>query len=117
MFPGGAGCQLGLYITGEGEGEGAHLVDRLPRLLSSKMHSWFPVWQRLHGGPCSAPTHFIFNRRQTVQALHMAMVSHGGEHRHERKTYRAPRVGFAFGSSPFSAKLIFAPTRAISAVG
>ena len=46
-----------------------HLVDRLPRLDSSKIHSWLPVWQRLQGGPCSAPTHFIFKRRQTVQAL------------------------------------------------
>lgn len=46
-----------------------HLVDRLPRFDSSNIHSWLPVWHRLHGGPCSAPTHFIFKRLQTVQAL------------------------------------------------
>ena len=57
-----------------------YLEDRFPRLLSSKMHSWPPVWQRLHGGPCSAPTHFILRRRQTVQA-------------------RLPRVAFVFGAS------------------
>jgi hypothetical protein len=44
-------------------------VERLPRLDSSKMHSWLPATQRLQGGPCSAPTHFILSRRQTVQAL------------------------------------------------
>lgn len=48
---------------------GTYLVERLPLFDSSKIHSWFPVWQRLQGGPFSAPTHFIFKRRQTVQAL------------------------------------------------
>lgn len=59
------------------------LDDRFPRLDSSKMHSWLPVMQRLQGGPCSAPTHFIFKRRHTVHA-------------------RDPLVDFGFGSS-FSA--------------
>lgn len=44
-------------------------VERFPRLLSSKTHSWPPVSHRLHGGPFSAPTHFILSLRQTVQAL------------------------------------------------
>lgn len=44
-------------------------VERFPRLLSSKIHSWPPVSHRLHGGPFSAPTHFILSLRQTVQAL------------------------------------------------
>ncbi len=33
------------------------------------MHSWLPARQRLQGGPCSAPTHFILRRLQTVHAL------------------------------------------------
>lgn len=44
-------------------------VERFPRLLSSKTHSWPPVSHRLQGGPFSAPTHFILSLRQTVQAL------------------------------------------------
>ena len=48
---------------------GTYLEERLPRLDSSKMHSLLLAWQRLHGGPFSAPTHFILRRRQTVQAL------------------------------------------------
>lgn len=57
--------------------------DLFPRLDSSKIHSWFPDKHLLHGGPCSAPTHFILSRLQTVHA-------------------REPRVGFALTSS-FSA--------------
>ena len=43
--------------------------ERFPRFDSSKIHSLWPDWQRLQGGPFSAPTHFIFRRRQTVHAL------------------------------------------------
>lgn len=42
--------------------------------------------QRWQGGPCSAPTHFIFKRRQTVHA-------------------REPLVVFGFGSSLSAAGL------------
>lgn len=54
--------------------------ERLPRFDSSKIHSWLPAAHRLQGPPCSAPTHFILRRRQTVQA-------------------REPLVGFALVSS------------------
>ena len=75
------GVAVLVFIEYGGVGRDAtHLVDRLPRFDSSNMHSWLPVWQRLHGGPCSAPTHFILRRRQTVQA-------------------RLPRVAFVFGAS------------------
>ena len=37
--------------------------------------------QRLQGGPCSAPTHFILSRLQTVQAL---CVCEGDERGHTR---------------------------------
>lgn len=47
----------------------AYFEDRFPRLDSSKIHSWPPAMQRLHGGPCSAPTHFILSLLQTVHAL------------------------------------------------
>lgn len=50
-------------------GDKAYLEERLPRFDSSNMHSWLPVEQRLQGGPCSAPTHFILRRRHTVHAL------------------------------------------------
>lgn len=53
-----------------------YLLDRLPRLDSSNMHSWLPAVQRLQGGPCSAPTHFIFRRRQTVHALNSIVTAH-----------------------------------------
>ncbi len=46
-----------------------HLEERFPLLDSSNIHSWLPEMHRLQGGPCSAPTHFIFNRLQTVHAL------------------------------------------------
>ena len=65
-------CFLGLQMSLRMERvakASAHLVDRLPRFDSSKIHSWLPVWHLLQGGPFSAPTHFIFKRRQTVQAL------------------------------------------------
>ena len=64
-------CFLGLQMSlwTQVERSGAHLVDRLPRLDSSKMHSWLPVSHLLQGGPFSAPTHFILRRRHTVQAL------------------------------------------------
>lgn len=77
-----------------------YLDERFPRLDSSKIHSWFPEMQRLHGGPCSAPTHFILRRRHTVQALEDGQPS--DRHESSIQTHREPRVGFGFGSS-FSA--------------
>lgn len=59
--------------------DNTHLAERFPRFDSSKMHSWFPVAQRLHGFPSSAPTHFIFNRRHTVQALRSRRLSHASQ--------------------------------------
>ena len=56
-----------------------YFVERFPRFDSSKMHSWFPAWQRLQGGPFSAPTHFIFSRRHTIHALiaHFSIQARG----------------------------------------
>ncbi len=75
--------------------DGTHFEDRLPRFDSSKMHSWLPAWQRLHGGPCSAPTHFIFSRRQTVHALENSLARCTLE---IGDAYREPRVGFTLSS-------------------
>ena len=65
------------------EKKGLYFVERFPRLDSSKMHSWFPAWQRLQGGPFSAPTHFILSRRHTIHALIVRMsiqTETGGQH-------------------------------------
>lgn len=54
--------------------------------------------QRLHGGPCSAPIHFILRRRQTLQALRLASQEVA-----ETKKALAnlePLVGLALGSPP-----------------
>lgn len=72
-----------------------HLLDRLPRFDSSKMHSWLPVLQRLHGGPLSAPSHFIFSRRQTVHAL-LGSREHTSRSHSYFRTHLAPRVVFVF---------------------
>ena len=61
------------------------LVERVPRWDSSKTHSWLPEKQRLHGGPFSAPTHFILRRLHTVHA-------------------RAPRFGLGCGFMDESAE-------------
>ena len=70
----------------EREGDG-YFDERFPRLDSSKTHSWLLARQRLQGGPCSAPTHFILRRLQTVHALE-DVRERGGE----RKTPTESRV-------------------------
>lgn len=42
--------------------------------------------QRLQGGPCSAPTHFIFRRRQTVHALRSMMLRTSAMYGHDMLT-------------------------------
>jgi hypothetical protein len=54
--------------------------------------------QRLHGGPCSAPTHFILRRRQTVQALQLA--SQEVVAMWKASTDLEPLVGLTLGSLP-----------------
>jgi hypothetical protein len=59
--------------------------------------------QRLQGGPCSAPTHFIFRRRQTVQALNNIVTVHAVQG--SEQAHREPLVVFGFGSSLSAAGL------------
>ena len=77
--------------------QSTHFEDRFPRLDSSKIHSWFPDKHLLHGGPCSAPTHFILSRLQTVQALKKMLSARISASLY--KTHLEPRVGFALISS------------------
>ena len=58
----------------------------------------------MQGGPCSAPTHFILRRLQTVHALDG--VSESGRERERRDL--EPRVGFGLDSTSSSVRGFFA---------